>query len=132
MRAAEHGYDELISRTAVLAAASRKLQTIGSRRRGASLETLQKAWDRYECVAHLWAAERPRYWNLDAEIFALHLSAAEQIRQRGEALIPRHGLEPVLNPQRMWRAPASFSLPDVPLRIDPPDAEELAMFDRLN
>jgi hypothetical protein len=132
VRAREHGYEDLGGVKTAIRAASWDLSL--RHKRGVSFETLYTAWQRYACVSHLWAfAHQPipteEYNN--GEWPPWFLSAAEQLRQRGEALIPRHASEPVLDPQKTWRVPAAYPLPSARVIWEPPTTEELALFDRL-
>lgn len=103
-----------LSRKESLGAAFRSMQRINDkmRRRGFSHSHLkQRAWRKYRCVAHLWAAfiglEGPPYrvppW--EPKNFWLLLSLAERVREVGESFMPVGATKPLLDPDLTWKVP---------------------------
>ncbi len=67
--------------------------------------TQRDQWQSMVPAAHLWARalEHPIAGKNPA--LAAWLSAAEEIRRQGEAFIPHHGRESLLDPEQMWHLP---------------------------
>jgi hypothetical protein len=102
LRAAEHGHPKLASSGAVL----RRLSQYEKR----DLKTLKQAWSQYSCVAHLWASLDLIYEE-DQKTLLVFLAAAEELRRRGEAHVPKGAKTPVLDPKTTWKVPSSIRLP---------------------
>ena len=66
--------------------------------------TQRTIWQAMIPAAHLWAASLHRPIPPDDRL-AGWLSAAEEIRRKGETFIPHHGHEPLLDPVQMWHLP---------------------------
>jgi hypothetical protein len=66
--------------------------------------TQRNLWQRTMPAAHLWAAGLERPIPGDGRL-ADWLAETEEIRRKGEAFVPRHGHEPVLDPAHTWRLP---------------------------
>lgn len=135
VRAHESGFTELASLSKCLRAASQKQVELGWEDH--SVRTLERAWRRFSPVAHLWffgnaflGAWALQSWGSDRKLFLKVLSFAEQLRLKGESLVPRgrRADEAILDPARTWRMPVAFRLPDIPLELAPLEPDEVALF----
>ncbi|MFO1128376.1 MAG: hypothetical protein U1E66_08125 [Rhodospirillales bacterium] len=128
-------HPERASRGRIFAASSEIRLGNGSGRRS-SQKTMFRAWRRHRAVAHLWL---PRILVGEDAFFGLatdrhrllaFIAAAEAFRRRGEAWIPHHGREPLLDPAEMWRVPDTVALPSVTAPLGHPSAERLELLRR--
>ena len=112
-----------IAKTIVIVAARRKTGT----------SILESAWSKFRSVAHLWAAlvcvqlqasgsGFPREFDpsyLDS--LPAFLALAEDMRRFGEGVTTRSFTDskPILPPEKTWRVPEGFPLPDVGVSVPP-------------
>jgi hypothetical protein len=65
--------------------------------------TQSNLWREMMPAVHLWAARHRR--PIPGVELAGWLVEAEEIRRQGEAFVPRHGRDPLLDPTQTWRLP---------------------------
>ena len=87
---------------------------------GVNERSLQRIWDKYQSVAHLWAAFvlSDEKLSTTADELVVFLSLAEGIRCWGEQYRPAHSGEPLLDGRVTWTVPADFPLVGVEYDLD--------------
>jgi len=91
----------------------------------ASPASLKQAWHRFRSVSHFWAefwivADETEPTDFDPgryETLPGFLAAAEEIRRRGEAVVPAGAQWPILDPAKTWRCPPTLRLPQLDLNL---------------
>ena len=84
----------------------------------ASPRSIKQGWYEYWSVSHFWGARlvadsakptdfSPGRWDSLRDF----LTVAEELRQRGEALVPAGAQKPLLDPRKTWCCPAALRLP---------------------
>jgi hypothetical protein len=96
-----------------------------SQQRKGSKPSLIKLWQRYSCVAHLYAAvllirdncsDGPAYPCSTATL-PTFLAVAEDLRRWGANFTPVKGQLPILSPSSTWRVPPGLRLPKIKISL---------------
>ena len=94
--------------------------TAVGRLRGASLRNLEKIWQEYQSVAHLWTAFLLSEYCVPTSAHELvrFVSLAELIRRWAEQYRPRNSKNALLDRDVTWKAPAELRLPGPSLSLN--------------